>query len=156
MLDRTISFVLLAVSGACLWNAVKLAGGMGGLRGAALPLGLSLALGVLSLALLAGTFRPAQAGAGHAEAPVIPPERRRQSLTFFGLIVLYVAAIQPLGFLAASLAAGTLVLRFTFREPWWKAVLIATVMAVLSWGLFREVLHVPLPTGSLLKGVTGS
>lgn len=153
MLDRYISIVLIGVSGACLWSAMELAGGAGGMRGAALPLGLSIALGLLSLALLVSTFRMAPAAAGRTAAPAIPAERRRQSLTFLGLFILYVAITKPLGFLVGSFLTGTLMLSLVFRMTWWKALLIAVVMSLLSWFLFKQVLDVPLPSGTWLKGV---
>jgi hypothetical protein len=149
--DRMISIVLLGVSGACLISAVQLAGGAGGVRGAALPLGLSATLGMLSLALLLGSLRPLPAGARSTP----PPAAKTQSLTFFGLFLLYVAAIEPLGFLVASSLSGILVLRITFKEPWWKAALLSVSLAVLGWILFRQFLHVPLPPGSWLRGVIG-
>jgi len=65
----------------------------------------------------------------------------------FATLAFFVLALEPLGYPLAT--ALLLVAQFRWVEwrPWRTAVLTAVVTSVVSFVLFRFLLHVPLPAG---------
>ena len=58
-------------------------------------------------------------------------------------------AMKPLGTFIATFGLIAGVLCFIENRPWALSFFVAATLAVLSWGLFRHVLAVPLPSGLL-------
>lgn len=152
MLDRVISLVLIGISALTLIASLQLAAGSGGFKGAALPLGLSISLGLLAAALFVQTLRAAPAGKAAAAAL---PASNPKTAVIVGVLVLFTVLMKPAGFLVAATVSGALTMRLAFKEPWWKAALIAAFMSALGWLLFKVLLGVLLPTGTLWQGVLG-
>ena len=98
--------------------------------------------------LLAGTSIVCMATAGEVTDEEEPVDRRR--LLQYGMaIVAFGLAMQILGAVIATFGLIFGVLRFIEHRSWLNAAVVAAVLAILSWTIFRHLLGVPLPTGLL-------
>ncbi|WBU64786.1 tripartite tricarboxylate transporter TctB family protein [Paracoccus aerodenitrificans] len=98
--------------------------------------------------LLAGTSIVCMATAGEVAEEEEPVDRRR--LLQYGMaIVAFGLAMQILGAVIATFGLIFGVLRFIEHRSWLNAAVVAAVLAILSWAIFRHLLGVPLPTGLL-------
>ncbi|MHC6224294.1 tripartite tricarboxylate transporter TctB family protein [Pseudomonas sp. X10] len=106
-----------------------------------------LMLGLMSLALLYLIFRP---------TPIVhkddEPELDRQTLTKIGLCVglllVFAATFEPLGFILASILAGVPMARL-YGGRWLHSAIIVAAMSLFLYWLFDHVMDVPLPLGLL-------
>ncbi|HEV8536913.1 MAG TPA: tripartite tricarboxylate transporter TctB family protein [Candidatus Limnocylindria bacterium] len=114
----------------------------------ALP-GLGLALLQLALSL-----RPA-AAAEPQSAPdrdsLAPAERTRRTLEIAAWIVGIFAAVYLVGFQIAVPVTAVAYMRLAAREGWLASGIVALLCWGLVFGVFDRLLHVPLPTGQLLR-----
>jgi hypothetical protein len=92
-------------------------------------------------------------GSDHAEeaGPEIPVDVvNRRTMSIFGWIIGYFAAIWLLGFSVGVPLCTFVQLKFGSREKW----LLSLIMTAFAWAfiycIFDRVLHVPFPTGQLL------
>jgi hypothetical protein len=124
-----------------------------------LPLAVALpglALAVLHVALSLRPQRAAAAEAPDENEPLTPAERTRRTAQIAAWIAGIFLAIYLVGFQIAVPLAAVGYLRVMAREGWLTSAIVAGLCWGLVFGIFDRVLHVPLPTGQLLRmlGVT--
>ena len=68
--------------------------------------------------------------------------------TIIGAVVVYLSAVDHLGFVLTSLAMLTVLFR-VFAIPWWRSLLIAVIATLVIHFAFYKLLRVPLPWGVL-------
>lgn len=101
--------------------------------------------------LLNTLLRKTPEGEGKTENAVSPEdaEKRKKSLLRTGLVfvlmILYVIAMNLIGFILASIIFGIIFLYITGIRKWWQYLIFAVLMIPL-FALFKYVLYVPLPT----------
>lgn len=61
-------------------------------------------------------------------------------------------AMKPLGTFIATFGLICGVLRFIEHRTWGRSLVVAAILAALSWSIFRHLLGVPLPYGFLEIG----
>lgn len=98
--------------------------------------------------LLFATSLAAAIQGGIAEAEDEPVDRRRL-LRYAAAVAGFGLAMKPLGAVIATVGLILGVLRGIENRSWAYALAVAVVLAVLSWGVFRHFLSVPLPAGIL-------
>jgi hypothetical protein len=106
-----------------------------------------LAAGV-ALLVLAGwqAIAPAR---GQARGAKGPWRRRRAPLLMAGLLVLYAAGLNVLGFLVASFALVLLAARLMGAPDWRRPALLALGVIIATSLVFVAWLGIPLPAGLL-------
>ena len=124
-----------------------------------LPLAVALpglALAVVHVALSLRPQAAASAELPDENEPLTTEERTRRTLLIAAWIAGIFVAIYLLGFQIAVPLAAIAYLRVMAREGWLMSAGIAVLCWALVFGIFDRVLHVPLPTGQLLRmlGVT--
>jgi hypothetical protein len=126
-----------------------------------LPLAVALPGLVLAVLQVAISLRgPAAAAPTPATADdpgaLSPAERTRRTAETAGWILGIFAAVYLLGFQIAVPLAALAYLRAMAREGWLLSAIVAALCWALVFGIFDRVLHVPLPTGQLIRllGVT--
>lgn len=124
-----------------------------------LPLAVAIPGLVLALLHVGTSLRPQTAAIPEPpdeNEPLTTAERTRRTGQIAAWIAGIFLAIYLVGFQIAVPIAAVAYLRVMAREGW----LISAIVAALCWGLvfgiFDRVLHIPLPTGQLLRmlGVT--
>lgn len=113
--------------------------------------GAKLMPAVVGVALLAlGGAHVLAARRGEA-TPLGWPSAAEQGrvLCVFAILVLYVLALAPLGFLPATAALVLGLVRFMGGFSWPRALALAVAVAVISHIVFRHWLGMPLPAGRL-------
>jgi len=84
-------------------------------------------------------------------AAEVPPElARRRTLLACGWIAGFFVAIVLFGFLFAVPAFVLLYLRMQGRESWLFSAIFAAAVWAIFYGLFDQLLHMPLPPGWIL------
>lgn len=106
------------------------------------PMAIAASMAVLGAALLA---RPDPAGSAPAEGA----SRWSRFAIAMGTLVFYVAALEPLGYLAATFVLLVVQLRWVEQRSWRVGLPISALAAVISFVVFRALLNVPLPQGML-------
>jgi putative tricarboxylic transport membrane protein len=112
------------------------------------PLAFPLVVGLVLLAmgvLLAARTLLGQDRPGRADWPT--GAGRQHLLGYLLLSVIYVALVSWLGFLVANLLVGVACLRLLGGYPWWRAALLAVVLAIGLTLVFEIALNVTLPRG---------
>ncbi|SNR92556.1 putative tricarboxylic transport membrane protein [Pseudomonas japonica] len=106
-----------------------------------------LMLGLMGLALAYLAFRPTPIVRGEDE-----PELDRETLNKIGLCVglllVFAATFEPLGFIVASILVGLPMARL-YGGRWLPSALIIGGMSITLYVLFDRVMDVPLPLGLL-------
>jgi len=92
-----------------------------------------------------------------SEPPPSPAHRERSPklktpLQVTVILILYVAAIPPLGFILSTFLAIFFTARFMGLEGWRKPVLLSLGTVAFAHLLFVLLLDVPLPVGALWGG----
>lgn len=73
-----------------------------------------------------------------------------------GLALLaYTLVLEAVGFVVATSLLAVAVMRLSHPQPWLKTILISVSVAAVSYVLFCLILHVDLPTGTLLQLLWG-
>jgi putative tricarboxylic transport membrane protein len=138
---------LLGAGAVCLAVPVALAASQYGIGSPGAPgpgfWPFCIALAMLALAA-AAILRPAPAPAADAAAS----HWGRFAIALASML-LYVLAVERLGYLACTAALLLVQLRWVEGRSWRVAVLTAAVAAALSLVVFRTLLKVPLPLGIL-------
>lgn len=118
------------------------------------PAALGVLMVCLSAYLLAAGLRAAPRAAqaaphrGGSEKPEIALYRPVQLV---GVLVLYVAAIEPLGFLPSTLFATLFTCRLMGLRGWVKPIVLSLAMVLFVHLTFVLALGVPLPPGRLWR-----
>ena len=147
--------LLLLFSLFMLWQAYLIAGFESPSSAGVFPMFAALTMTVTGLIILDGTRRAAPEASAAGEGAWQLFRRRvtpRVLLLFTGLIVAYMAALEPVGFLPASfvfLVASMFLLGS--RRVLFTLVVSAASLA-LVYGVFQTVFSVVLPKGRLLAG----
>ena len=124
-----------------------------------LPLAVALpgvALAVLHVALSLRPQSAAPAEPRDENEPLTTAERTRRTAQIAAWIAGIFLAIYLVGFQIAVPIAAVAYLRVMAREGWATSAIVAALCWGLVFGIFDRVLHIPLPTGQLLRmlGVT--
>ncbi|KJK07124.1 MULTISPECIES: tripartite tricarboxylate transporter TctB family protein [Pseudomonas] len=106
-----------------------------------------LMLGLMSIGLLYLAFRP---------TPIVrkddEPELDRETLNkialCIGLLLVFAATFEPLGFILSSILIGVPMARL-YGGRWLPSVVIIGLMSIALYWLFDRVMDVPLPLGLL-------
>lgn len=106
-----------------------------------------LMLALMSLGLLYLAIRP---------TPIVrkddEPELDRETLikiaTCVGLLIVFAATFEPLGFILSAILVGLPMARL-YGGRWLHSALVVAGMSVLLYWLFDRVMDVPLPLGLL-------
>ena len=106
-----------------------------------LPLWLGVCLLVLSAIHVVSAAR--------ARAAAVPAGHWRKVVAVTLGLIVCVAVIESLGFVAAVGAYLLFLLRGVEKEPWWTSLGVAAGTVAVLFGLFRVWLQVPLPKGPL-------
>jgi putative tricarboxylic transport membrane protein len=106
------------------------------------PFYVALAMAGLGVVLVA---RPAPAAA--SSEPGV--SRWRQFSIALVTLAVYVATLEPLGYLAATAILLFVQLSCVEERPWRGSLVIAAVSSAISLIVFRTLLKVPLPLGIL-------
>jgi hypothetical protein len=112
------------------------------------PLAFPLVVGLVLLAmgvLLAARTLLGRDSPGQVAWPT--GEGRTHLLGYLLLSVIYVALVSWLGFLVANLLVGVACLRLLGSYAWWRAALLAALLAVGLTLVFEVALNVTLPRG---------
>jgi tripartite tricarboxylate transporter TctB family protein len=145
VLARAVPLVLLVAAGVYLTLALRLPFGAAARPGAGFyPVIVAVFAIVVALAATASAFR----GAGHAEADAVALDaaaRRRVVISVVALAA-FCLALPWVGYPAAAFAFVAVVLR-CLGSRWTTALLMGVLSAAASYGLFAELLDVPLPRG---------
>lgn len=106
-----------------------------------------LMLGLMSLALLYLAFRPTPIVRGEDE-----PELDRETLNKIGfcvgLLLVFAATFETLGFIVSSILIGVPMARL-YGGRWLHSAIIVGFMSIALYVLFDRVMDVPLPLGLL-------
>ena len=106
-----------------------------------------LMLGLLSLALLYLALRPTPIVRGEDE-----PELDRETLNKIGvcvgLLLVFAATFETLGFIVSSILIGVPMARL-YGGRWLHSAVIVGFMSIALYVLFDRVMDVPLPLGLL-------
>lgn len=157
--DRWIAVALLVIAGLWYLPTIELAtfeeGGVPGPGFA--PRVLIAAIALLSLVLLAGSFRrrPAAAsGDGNGEGDDEPasraPNELRVALFVLGGLLAYTWLLQRTGFPLTTALGLAIVLTWQLgRARWKQAVIGAAIITGTVWFVFDFLLQTSLPTGRL-------
>jgi putative tricarboxylic transport membrane protein len=102
---------------------------------------------IMGLFCLSGT--EALLARGKAGPDAAPPSRW-VAPGVLGWFVLYIAIIEPIGFLAATVLFLAGLLGYFNRGKWRMNLAVALVFPIAAHLLFSRVLSIPLPKGSLV------
>jgi DMSO reductase anchor subunit len=124
-----------------------------------LPLAVAIPGLVLAVVHVVLSVRPQGTAAAEPvdeNETLTPAERTRRTAQIAAWIVGIFVSIYLVGFQIAVPLAAIAYLRVMAREGWLMSAGIAVLCWALVFGIFDRVLHVPLPTGQLLRmlGVT--
>lgn len=106
-------------------------------------------LGVLLVLLTVGELVRALRQAETAATEPIPSEGLRRIGATLAIMLGFALVLEWLGFLLATFALMVLLLRAIEAPRWPKVIVVASIAAGLSYGLFAWLLGVPLPVGIL-------
>lgn len=146
--ERIFALLLVVFAGYAFWESYEISGFSGLTTGGVMPMLASGVMVVTSLVVLSDTLRrPSRTDGGIANliAYLFP----LRVVLFTLLVILYVAVIPGVGFLAAS--GGLLfvsVWALWRRGPFWSLA-IAVLSVGVIYLLFRVVFSVVLPTGTM-------
>lgn len=108
-----------------------------------MPAALALVFAVLGV----GHLVPSMVGSA-ADLPAWPDAARWRRVAFvFGVLVLYVAGLPPLGFLPATALFVLILLRSLGAYSWAMTLVLTGTIAVASHVVFKHWLGMPLPSG---------
>jgi hypothetical protein len=115
------------------------------------PVGYGIAVAVIGLALgITDLMQSRQT----TQSELMPPEVKRKALYFVGLLLAMVLLLEPLGFpvVATLFCFAGLILVCEVRPL--RALPTAVGIAAAFYFIFVVMLHLPIPNGALLKGLT--
>lgn len=103
------------------------------------PLLIALAMAGLGVSLILRPTPDAMPAAGES--------RWRKFVVSLGTLAFYVVALEPLGYLSATVVMLFVQLRWVESRSWKSSAAIAVLAAVISLFIFRVLLKVSLPVG---------
>jgi hypothetical protein len=98
------------------------------------------------------TGNESRRGDGHSEeaGPELPVDVvNRRTMSIFGWIIGYFAAIWLFGFSIGVPLCTFVQLKFGYREKWLLSLIMTAFAGAFIYCIFDRVLHVPFPTGQL-------
>ena len=131
--------VLLVLAAASLVEALRLKDSWQGAR--LMP---AVLAGVLAL-LAAGHLQPSPAGAQMAAPDWPDAGGRRRIAAVFGALVIYVALLEPLGFLLSTALFVLFVVRVLGAWSWMTTAGLTLAIALACHVVFKRWLGMPLP-----------
>jgi hypothetical protein len=152
--DRILAIVLLTVS--CLWTyqALRLPfpefSRVSKMGPGHFPAGVGILLGLLSIVLLARTFRARASGAADIDAPAprsADEGLSRQLILGFVMFAGYILVVPLAGFLLSSVVFIFLMVNRIGHFRWLPSGVISIAITVFLWLVFVHWLVVPIPTG---------
>jgi putative tricarboxylic transport membrane protein len=111
-------------------------------------------IGILMCALSLGVIGQALISGGPTLASLWAGTRWRKVLVVIGLLLIYGAGFQAIGFIPCTLALLLVLMWFIDRVDWWLALIIAVSATVGVWAALTQWLKIQLPAG-VLAGVLG-
>jgi putative tricarboxylic transport membrane protein len=148
MTERLVALVVVAASGAYLFNGLSLPIGTTARPGAGFfPLAIGAFGAVMALVWTVAAFRRAPVVA--AEEPGISGDARGRVVTTAAALIGFCVLLPWLGYPVVALVFVTLLLRW-LGAGWRAAVVTGVTSAAVSYYLFGVLLDVPLPRGILL------
>ena len=144
--EDVFGLLLLVLAVGLFWQSYEIAGFSALSSPGAFPLAASGTMVIAAVIVVVGNLRAR--GRETDRTPILPA-----NVTIFAvLLALYALAIEPLGFLPASLAflfAGT---KLLYRGGWIASALVSIGALVVIYVLFRIVFQVVLPEGIVPEG----
>ena len=131
--------ILLVLAAASLVEAMRLKDTWQGAR--LMP---AVLAGVLAL-LAVGHLRPSAAGAQMAAPDWPDAGGRRRIAAVFGALVVYVALLEPLGFLLSTALFVAFIVRVLGAWSWTTTVALTLAIALACHVVFKRWLGMPLP-----------
>jgi hypothetical protein len=78
-----------------------------------------------------------------------PVSARWRTINMFSWIVGFLAGIWLIGFTVTIPVVVFLYLKVQSREPWALSLVLTGIAFLVFWGLFDQMLHLPLPEGKI-------
>jgi hypothetical protein len=117
----------------------------------AFPLAVALPGLLLALVQVASAARTHPAVADREDEPLAPVERLRRTYEAGLWLLVFFAGVWLLGFVITIPLAALAYLRVGAREGWIPSVIVSAISVAFVFGVFDRLLHVPLPTGELIR-----
>lgn len=87
-----------------------------------------------------------------ADGPIVPMSSiRHPPLVMVLLLFGYVAVLEPIGYILATFLYVSLMLKSLGQKGWLGAIVFASCLTGLSYGLFKAVFDIRLPYGTLVS-----
>jgi len=146
--ERVTAIILLILAVVTVWQSLTLPPGEAG-KGpgpGAFPMIIGLALGILALLLLVGTYRGEASGPG----PVWPSRDAFFKVgALFILLFVYVLTCSFFGFLLSTMLFVLGTLRVLGLKSWPISIIFTLIVGLIVHQVFITWLTVPLPAGFL-------
>ncbi len=143
--EDLFGLIFLVVAVVLFWQAYLIAGFSALSSPGAFPLAAAAVMVLAALIVVIGNARRPR-GAGHE--PILP----RTIAIFTGLVIVYAIALDPLGFLPASLIFLIVGMKLLYRRSWGRTILISVLSLAAVYIIFRLVFQVVLPEGVVPEG----
>ncbi|MFB3886371.1 MAG: tripartite tricarboxylate transporter TctB family protein [Thermodesulfobacteriota bacterium] len=141
--DIGSSFFLMALGGFTVWQSTKLSLGAPRMPGPGFfPFCLGLLLIAVALVIHAQGRR---SKSGSPEAGL----RKGRVILALSTVFAYSLILEPLGYLLSTFSLMFILLRMMIRRTWWFGPVVACVITLVSYILFKVWLKVFLPAGIL-------
>jgi uncharacterized membrane protein len=141
--DIGSSFFLVTLGGFIAWQSKKLSLGIPRAPGPGFfPFCLGLLLIGVALAILANGLKQKNE---NKKTEV----RKARVILALGSIFAYSVVLEPLGYLLSTFFLMFFLLRMMVRKTWWFGPLVACIITLISYVLFKVWLKVFLPKGIL-------
>lgn len=147
--ELAFSLLLLVASLFLAWQAWTIAGFTSLSSAGVMPMLATATMALSGLVILGRTARrraPAGQGGGRRFLAEITPPRLA---LFAAMIVLYMLALEPAGFLVSSFVFLFAGMAFLHRRSLLLSFVVSTASLALIWFVFRHVFAVVLPAGRL-------
>jgi len=143
--DRVAGYVLLAIGIITAWSSTSLSMGKASRPGPGfLPFGLALILIILSIALIAKSWKKEE-----QSVPFWPERGWLRPLLGVGIFLLYAALLPPLGFILTTFFFLICWMWVIERIRWVTILPISIGVTAVLYLIFSYLLEVPLPGGFL-------
>lgn len=147
--ELAFSLLLLVASLFLAWQAWRIAGFASLSSAGVMPMLATGTMAVSGLVIMGQTARR-RAAAGHGGARRFLAEVTPPRLALFaGMIVLYMLALEPAGFLLSSFVFLFAGMAFLHRRSLVVSLVVSATSLALIWFVFRHVFAVVLPAGRL-------
>lgn len=111
-------------------------------------------VGILMCALALGVLGQAVVTGGPALASLWAGTRWRKVLLIVGLLLVYGAGFESVGFITCTLALLLVLMWFVDPVRWWVALIIAVTATFGMWAALTKWLKIQVPAG-ILSGIIG-